>query len=99
MTAFATIESESKQLLGYFVLPATVFFNETSCMIGINHVGIENPLTFDEEGRLIAAEGYAFEWPDDETGRQVLEMFRREPRRVFVCEFGPDGPVAEHDIV
>lgn len=85
----------------YIVIPATVFFNETSCMIGINALGIQSKFQFeigDEEPRINATSGFSLEWPDTDTGMRVLEMYRKSPQRVFVVEFDAHGPVAEHSI-
>lgn len=81
----------------HFVITPTVFFNDTSCMIGINELGIESDFAFD--GRTIVAScGYEIEWPDDDTAQRVIDLYRKNPERVFVAEFGPHGAVAEHSI-
>ena len=81
----------------YFAIPATLFFNETSCMIGINP--LRHAVTFHFDGeRVIATGGYTIEWPDEAEGQRVVDMLHRMRDRVLLVEFGPDGPIAEHTI-
>ncbi len=81
----------------YFAIPATLLFNETSCMIGINPLLADVQFSFDGE-RVIASGGYTLDWPDEENGRRVVDMLRRMRNRVLLVEFGPEGPIAEHPI-
>lgn len=76
---------------------ATLYFKSIGCMIGINALGTKTDFHL-VDGRLKTSCGQEIEWPTEEAGRRVLEMHRRAPECVFVVEFGPFGPIAEHPV-
>lgn len=81
----------------HFAISATVFLLEASCIIGIDPLGI--PSTFSFQGDyVLASSGFAIEFPDDETARQVRERFQASPDQVIVVECGPDGETTYHAI-
>lgn len=83
----------------YIAVSATVFFNEseTSCMVGINELGVET--TFSSNGETFVGGGFGVEWPDDETGRKVMDLYRITPHMVLLVEYGPHGVIVDHTIV
>lgn len=76
---------------------ATVVFSPDGCMIGINAIGQDASFHL-RDGEIVTASGEAIAWPSDDAKRRALALLKADPEAVFVAEFGPLGPIAEHAI-
>ena len=76
---------------------ATVAFNGAEAMVGIPVQPAPLGVRFDGS-RLVTAAGATISMPGADSRERVLRMLRSNPAQVFVVEFGPLGPVAEHEI-
>jgi hypothetical protein len=84
-------------------LHASVAFTEDKCMIMVN--ALPAKVSFYIEGRnIFAGAGVCLTFPElDDAARsatfdRILEIHTKDPNKVFVVEFGPHGPLAEHSI-
>jgi hypothetical protein len=75
-----------------------VAFNGKEAMVGIN--ALPTRATFHwVDGSLRSSNGFLVVMPSKDTADRVAKMIAADPGSVFVVEFGPHGPLTEHEIV
>lgn len=83
-------------------IEASLMISESGCVIGINTQA--SSLSYAWHGsRLFASDGREIRMPQDRVKscdaiKRIMDLVEHDAESVFVCEFGPYGPVAEHPI-
>jgi hypothetical protein len=85
-------------------IKATVAFSDDGCMICINAQPIKMSFTFDGTN-IFCSSGQLIEIPQqlgipspEYAIVKIKELFEKNPDSVFIAEFGPVGPIADHPI-
>lgn len=83
---------------------ATVAFSGESCMICINAQPVKMTFSYNGEN-IVSSSGQLIKIPhqtgdpsSEDTRAKIHGLFEKNPDSVFIAEFGPGGPVAEHAI-
>lgn len=76
---------------------AMLAFKGGKCLVGINALISQTGFAMVGD-RILADTGQELLWPDEPSRRRALELFAQSPSNVFVVEFGPMGPIAEHQV-